>query len=241
MAWRCSGHTNQELLGKMRSADLIKSSLVFQAMNRVDRANYVMPSSRPEAYSDSPQSIGFGATISAPHMHALAAEALLSFLKPGHKVLDVGSGSGYTMAIFFHLVQKGASGEGNNKKQVIGVDHIPQLVKMADDNLRKDGLGEFLDQGKIQVVLGDGRLGFAQGGPYDAIHVGAAASTIPEALVEQLAKPGRMFIPVTDPSGQGQSIWHVEKDRDGIVTKEMQFGVRYVPLTDQQSQWPSGD
>jgi protein-L-isoaspartate(D-aspartate) O-methyltransferase len=155
MAWRCSGTTNQELLAKMRSADLIKSNLVFQAMGRVDRANYVLSSTRFNAYSDSPQSIHYGATISAPHMHALAAEALLSYLKPGSKVLDVGSGSGYTLAIFFHLVKS----DKGNAMQVVGIDHIPQLVTMADSNLRKDGLAEALDQGHIHVVTGDGRFG----------------------------------------------------------------------------------
>ena len=83
----------------MKSSGLIKSSLVFQAMTKVDRANYVRSSSIREAYSDSPQSIGYGATVSAPHMHAHAAEALLPYLKRGNKVLDVGSGSGYTMSI----------------------------------------------------------------------------------------------------------------------------------------------
>jgi protein-L-isoaspartate(D-aspartate) O-methyltransferase len=90
MAWRCSGQTNQELLANMKSAGLIKSNLVFQSMTRVDRANFVPFSSRRDAYTDAPQSIGYGATVSAPHMHAHAAEALLPYLEKGNKVLDVG-------------------------------------------------------------------------------------------------------------------------------------------------------
>jgi len=130
-------------------------------MNQVDRANYVLSSSRREAYTDAPQSIGFGATISAPHMHAHAAEALLPYLQKGNKVLDVGSGSGYTMAIFWHLV-KSESDEGqghSSNRQVVGIDHIPQLARMADGNLRKDGLGDLLDKSQLVVVAGDGRLG----------------------------------------------------------------------------------
>ena len=211
----------------MRSAGLIKSSVVLQAMNRVDRANYVPASSSRDAYTDAPQSIGFGATISAPHMHAHAAEALLPYLQPGSRVLDVGSGSGYTMAIFWHLVKPQPQAQAQGEQGlVVGMDHIPQLAQMADTNLRKDGLSEVLDRGLVQVVAGDGRLGeqgrqarrpdthptpapsscpgYPAGGPYSAIHVGAAAPTVPDTLVEQLARPGRMFIPVEDPSGRGQ-------------------------------------
>jgi protein-L-isoaspartate(D-aspartate) O-methyltransferase len=159
MAWTCSGSTNKELLVKMRSAGLIKSNAVFNAMNRVDRANYVVTASLQHAYSDAPQTIGFGATVSAPHMHALATEALLPYLRPGNRVLDVGSGSGYTMAIFWHLVKAGENINGSDGKQVVGIDHIPQLVAMADANLRKDGLDGALDKGNIETHLGDGRLG----------------------------------------------------------------------------------
>lgn len=156
MAWRCSGSTNQELLNNMRSAELIKSNMVWQAMSRVDRANYVSTSVRRDAYSDAPQPIGYGATISAPHMHAHAAEAMLPFLKKGNKVLDVGSGSGYTMAIFWHLVKQD---DQTLQNQVVGIDHIPQLVHMADGNLRRDGLATMLDKRWMHVVTGDGRLG----------------------------------------------------------------------------------
>jgi protein-L-isoaspartate(D-aspartate) O-methyltransferase len=158
MAWRWSGNSNQELLSNMRKADLIKSSIVLRAMSKVDRANYVPTSSRREAYTDAPQPIGYGATISAPHMHAMAVEALLGHLKQGSKVLDVGSGSGYTVSIFWHLVK--GEGEGLNQAgQVVGIDHISQLVQMADSNLRKDGLADVLDKKWVELVTGDGRLG----------------------------------------------------------------------------------
>jgi protein-L-isoaspartate(D-aspartate) O-methyltransferase len=159
MAWRCSGNSNQELLSNMLRADLIKSSIIFQAMSKVDRANYVPTSSRREAYTDAPQSIGYGATVSAPHMHAMAAEALQDYLRRGSKVLDVGSGSGYTLSMFWHLVKNEGQEGPDQKGQVVGIDHIPQLVKMADDNLRKDGLADALDRGCIEIVEGDGRLG----------------------------------------------------------------------------------
>lgn len=147
----------------MRKADLIKSSAIFQAMSKVDRANYVPSSSRKVAYTDSPQSIGYGATVSAPHMHALAAEALLIYLKPGSKVLDVGSGSGYTVSIFWHLVKIDSEGV-DTPGQVVGIDHIPQLVQMADGNLCKDGLIQALNKKWIELVTGDGRQGESEDG-----------------------------------------------------------------------------
>ncbi|EST05144.1 Protein-L-isoaspartate(D-aspartate) O-methyltransferase [Kalmanozyma brasiliensis GHG001] len=212
----------------MRSASLITSSLVCSAMTSVDRANYVPTPSR--AYQDSPQPIGYGATISAPHMHAHAAENLLPFLQPGSKVLDVGSGSGYTLAIFHHMVKPSG--------KVVGVDHIQELVDKANANLRKDGLGEALEGGSVFNVCGDGRKGWESEAPFDAIHVGAAAPGIPQPLIDQLKAPGRMFIPVEEQDGSGeQNIWQVDKAPDGSVSKEKICGVMYVPLTDRERQW----
>ncbi|KAH6908370.1 Pcmt1-prov protein [Coprinopsis sp. MPI-PUGE-AT-0042] len=223
MAWRCSGKSNAELVGNLKSSGILSSDRVAKAMAQVDRANYVLD--KRDAYDDSPQSIGHGVTISAPHMHAYAAEHLLPHLRPGARVLDVGSGSGYLVSVLHHLVSPGG--------KVVGIDHIPELVDWSVENLRKDGLGEVLESKEIEVVAGDGREGHSPGGPYDAIHVGAAAPTVPPALLEQLAKGGRMFIPVGTHS---QWIEHVDKDEDGHVTKTRVMGVRYVPLTDRDRQ-----
>ncbi|GJJ14984.1 hypothetical protein Clacol_009254 [Clathrus columnatus] len=226
MAWRCSGSTNQELIDNMMSKSVIHSEMVANAMKHVDRANYVLDKS--DAYRDSPQSIGYGATISAPHMHAHASEYLLPFLRPGAKVLDVGSGSGYTCAVFHHLVSS-----GEKKGKVVGIDHISELVDFSVKNLKRDNLSRALETKEIEMITGDGRQGYAIAGPYDAIHVGAAAPTLPQALVDQLAKPGRMFIPVGDFS---QDILQVDKDEEGNVTEQELFAVSYVPLTDKEQQ-----
>lgn len=103
--------------------------------------------------------IGHGATISAPHMHAHAAEYLLPYLKPGSKVLDVGSGSGYLTAIFHRLVSPENDNSGG---KVVGIDHVPQLVEWSVSNLKRDGLGQALDDGKIEMICGDGRLGMSK-------------------------------------------------------------------------------
>jgi len=232
MAWLCSGRTNTELIQKLQKSGLIKSTRVAEALKRVDRANYVLD--KRDAYRDSPQSINYGATISAPHMHAHAAENLIDFLQPGMRVLDVGSGSGYTCAMFHHLV---SPSDSDAKGSVVGIDHIQELVDWSISNLKADGLPASAEGERILMVCGDGRKGYPPRGPYDAIHVGAAAPIMPQPLIDQLATPGRMFIPVEDESRFGaQSIWQVDKAEDGTVTRARLFGVSYVPLTDSEQQ-----
>jgi len=223
MAWLCSGKSNAELIANLANKNILRSDRVATAMAMVDRANYVTRKS--EAYQDSPQSIGYDATISAPHMHAYASEHLLPLLRPGAKVLDVGSGSGYLTAVFHHLV----SSDGQHGK-VTGIEHVPELVEWSEVNLKNDGLGHALENKEIEMIDGDGRLGHPNGGPYDAIHVGAAAPTLPAPLVAQLASPGRMFIPV---GTHLQRILQVDKDVNGKVTQKAVMDVRYVPLTDR--------
>ncbi|KAF9003153.1 protein-L-isoaspartate O-methyltransferase [Hymenopellis radicata] len=226
MAWRCTGKTNVELINNMASSRIIKADAVRKAMAKVDRANYVVH--KAFAYEDSPQVIGHGATISAPHMHAYAAEHLLPYIHPGSSILDVGSGSGYLAAVLYHLASS-----KETKGKVIGIEHIPELTEWSEENLRNDGLAYALETKDIQIITGDGRLGYERAGPYDAIHVGAAAPTLPEKLVEQLASPGRMFIPI---GTHFQKIFHVDKDEHGKVTKTEIMDVRYVPLTDREAQ-----
>lgn len=187
--------------------------------NQVDRAHY----SPASPYMDSPQPIGYGATISAPHMHANAAESLLPFLLPGAKVLDVGSGSGYLTHVFAELIKPGG--------QVIGVDHIQELVDLAKTNMAKSQEGRaLLESGIVKFIKADGRLGHPSEAPYDCIHVGAAAAEHYQALVDQLKKPGRLFVPVGNSSSQ--HIYVIDVKADGTVNRQKLYGVRYVPLTD---------
>jgi len=238
MAYRSTGRTNLELILNMQKNKMITADGVAVALKKVDRANYVLD--KESAYEDSPQYIQYGATISAPHMHASAAENLLPFLNPGARVLDVGSGSGYTAAIFHHLVSSAsgsdpdANASENVPGKVVGIDHISELVSWSKENLAKDGLGAALESGEIEMIEGDGRKGHPPSAPYDAIHVGAAAPSVPTELLAQLNSPGRMFIPVGE-KGE-QEILQIDKDESGRVTEKRLFGVRYVPLTDMQKQ-----
>jgi protein-L-isoaspartate(D-aspartate) O-methyltransferase len=162
MAWRCSGRTNTELISNLARNGILTTDRVADAMSRIDRANFVLRTS--QAYDDSPQQIGHGATISAPHMHAYALENLLPFLHPGATVLDVGSGSGYVCAAFHNLVSPSQPGapQGN----VVGIDHIPELVEWSKSNLINNGLGPALNEGRILVVTGDGREGYPAFGKF---------------------------------------------------------------------------
>lgn len=230
MAWRCSGKTNSELIQNLKESGIIKHHKVFKAMMETDRGFYVPEKHR--AYMDSPQYIGFNATISAPHMHAYALEALEPKLKPGAKALDVGSGSGYLCACMLRMMGKG---------QVVGIDHVSGLVKDSIANVKAD-LPEALvvdnDSKKewqgIKLVTGDGRKGFETDAPYDCIHVGAACEGHPQALLDQLADDGGlMFIPMAFDGYQEVVLF---EKKNGVVSQKKLMGVQYVPLTDLRSQ-----
>lgn len=253
MAWRSSGKCNNSLVENLWKNNLIKSEAVKSAFLKVDRANYTPRS----PYEDSPQPIGHRATISAPHMHANAAETLLPYLLPStsttarpRRVLDIGSGSGYLTHILAELAGEDAV--------VVGVEHIDALRELGETNMGKSAEGrQLLAEGRVRFRAGDGRKGWVEpeapgsssssgsgtnnvGGAadeddaqgWDAIHVGAAAIELHSELVRQLRRPGRMFIPVEAEDGSGQHIWVVDKGEDGTLEKKRLYGVRYVPLTD---------
>jgi protein-L-isoaspartate(D-aspartate) O-methyltransferase len=179
-------------------------------------------------------------------MHATAVESILPFILPSEanpapRVLDVGSGSGYLTHVLAELV--------GERGKVVGVEHVPQLVEMAERNMGKSEEGRrLLESGRVRFVVGDGRMGWVEeeeergesegdggkeGTGWNAIHVGASAVTVHDELVRQLRRPGRMFIPVDDEGGSGeQFIWTVDKKEDGQMERRKLFGVRYVPLTD---------
>lgn len=192
MAWRSSGTTNGELIHNLFRNGLISSPRVRDAMIKVDRAHYCANPS--VAYQDSPQSIGHAATISAPHMHASAAESLLPLLPLNSarplRVLDIGSGSGYLTHVLAELVGE----EG----KVVGVEHIKELRDLGERNMGKSEEGRrLLRMQNVRFVVGDGRKGWIDEGEkegeegWDAIHVGAAAARIHDELVKQLRQPGR--------------------------------------------------
>ena len=159
-------------------------------------------------------------------MHALALEQLKDYIKEGSKVLDIGFGSSYLVTAFSKMM--------NDKGTVVGVEHIPELYELGKKNIEKHNK-HLIDNKHIILSVSDGRLGYSKNGPYNAIHVGAAAPEIPKSLVEQLCNGGRMFIPVGKPNSS-QSIILVDKDNQGKITTKEFIAVSYVPLTSVDNQ-----
>lgn len=187
----------------------VSDPAVLAAMREVPRHLFVEPALAMKAYSDSPLPIGEGQTISQPYIVALMSELLQ--VAPGMKVLEIGTGSGYQAAILDHM---GA--------EVHTVERIRKLFFVA----RK----RFADMRlfSIRPKLDDGTLGWPEEGPYDRIIVTAGGPRVPEPLVEQLADPGRLIIPVGDTRRQ-QSLILVTKE-DGKVQQSNLGAVAFVDL-----------
>jgi protein-L-isoaspartate(D-aspartate) O-methyltransferase len=140
------------------------------------------------------------------------------------KALDVGSGSGYLVACMSQMV--GAEGT------IVGLEYIEPLVQQSKERLasdKNDELQQMLKNGRVSIHGGDGWQGFPSEAPFDAIHVGAAADTVPEKLLEQLKPGGRMVVPVGPRMG-GQELMVIDKDQQGRVTMKSEMDVAYVPL-----------
>ena len=157
-------------------------------------------------------------------MHCHALQYLEDYLTPGAHVLDVGFGSGYLTVALSKMI--------NDSGVVVGVEHIDQLYEFGKKNISKHHKN-LLDDKKIILINGDGRKGYKEYAPYKVIHVGAAADKVPQDLIDQLAKGGRMFIPV---GIYDQYIKVIAKDANGNISEKKVMGVRYVPLTDKQKQ-----
>jgi protein-L-isoaspartate(D-aspartate) O-methyltransferase len=155
----------------------ITDERVLDAMTRVPRELFVPPAARGLAYEDAALQLPFGQTISQPFIVAAMLQELR--LKGREHVLDVGTGSGYQAALLRALAA-----------DVVSVERIPQLAEQARVNLERAGAAD------VEVLVGDGSLGLPEQAPFDAIAVAAAASSIPPALVEQLAPRGRLVLPV---------------------------------------------
>ncbi|XVE54578.1 hypothetical protein DITRI_Ditri03aG0092800 [Diplodiscus trichospermus] len=222
--WGGSGISkNKQMVEDLQHYGVISSKKVAEVMETIDRALFV-PDGTP-AYVDSPMEIGYNATISAPHMHATCLQLLEEYLQPGMHALDVGSGTGYLTACFAMMV--GPQG------RAAGVEHIPELVASSVKNIEKSAAAPLLKEGSLSVHAGDGREGWPECAPYDAIHVGAASPKIPQPLLDQLKPGGRMVIPVGDIF---QDLKVVDKNSDGSISIRSETSVHFVPLTSRDAQ-----
>ncbi|MEX0618917.1 MAG: protein-L-isoaspartate(D-aspartate) O-methyltransferase [Pseudohongiellaceae bacterium] len=192
----------------------IEDSGVLDAMNEVPREEFVGLDLMEFAYDDSPLPIGEGQTISQPYIVALMTETLR--LQPGDKVLEVGTGSGYAAAVLSRL-----AGE------VYTIERHQALTHQAAARFRR------LRYGNIEVMCGDGTLGWPENAPYDAIVVAAGGPEAPRSLLEQLAIGGRLVIP-TGNSLREQGLMRITRTSEDQVEMEELGRVRFVPLIGEQ-------
>ena len=189
----------------------VRDKRVLEAMRTVPRHLFVRKRDISSAYNDHPLSIGYGQTISQPYIVAYMTEMLQ--VEPQHRVLEVGTGSGYQAAILSHLVQ-----------EVYTVEIVGALAKEARDRLQG------LNYRNVQVKAADGYYGWKGYAPFDRIIVTAAATLVPPPLLKQLRPGGKMCIPV---GGQYavQYLTLVEKSLEGKIKMKKVLPVRFVPLT----------
>lgn len=185
---------------------------IDKVFDQVERSRFVLPELTGSADLDMPLPIGFGQTISQP----TTVRLMLGWLEPqrGDKVLDVGSGSGWTSALLAHLV--------GPKGMIYAVELIPELVEFGRQNCRRSGIKNvhFYQAGK--------KYGLPKEAPFDRILVSAAAESLPQELIEQLKVGGKLVIPVN------YDILEIEKTSDKDVDIQKHPGFVFVPLLPAQ-------
>ena len=208
------------MVEEIKARGYLSSKAVEEAMLAVPRELFVPEDQRPYAYEDRPLPVGFGQTISAPSVVARMTELLE--VMPGHKVLEVGTGSGYQASILAWLV--------GDEGHVWTIERVPQLADRARSVIESLGLAS-----RVTVIVGDGSLGYPPAAPFDRIIVTAAAPRPPRPLLEQLKVGGRLVIPV---GGRDSQVLQVI-DRKGPDKYEVKHDleVLFVPLIGAEG-WP---
>ena len=189
---------------------------VMQALDEVDRSDFVDGFYKQQAFENGPLPIGHGQTISQPYIVALMTDLLDT--TPDSVVLEIGTGSGYQAAILSRIV-----------KQVYSIEKIPELAEAAKQRLQDLGYDN------IETRCENGYYGWQEKAPFDGIIVTAAASHIPQALVDQLKPGGRMVIPVGLPY-MSQVLMLVTKDAQGETSVKSILDVVFVPLVSDESE-----
>jgi len=199
----------EDMVARQVEARGVTDPRVLAAMRAVPRQEFVPPGLLGEAYADGPLPIGLGQTISQPYIVAFMTEALV--LKPGDRVLEVGTGSGYQAAVLAALTPK-----------VYSIEIVCELERSA--RARLDRLGH----GAVKTRCADGYAGWPEEAPFDAIILTAAPEAIPRPLLDQLAEGGRLVAPV---GGRGyQELVRVRR-KGGEFLSERLLGVAFVPMT----------
>ncbi len=203
-----------EFLLKLRRRG-IGDQAVLRAMDEVPRERFVEMEFVDTAYADQALPIACGQTISQPYVVAYMTEQLA--LRPHHRVLEVGTGSGYQAAVLSRLA-----------REVVSIERYRTLAEQARERLRSLGYDN------VEIVVGDGFAGVPSKAPYDRIIVTAAAERLPQTLIDQLADNGVMLLPLGPRDGT-QHIIKLTKSQTGIAREDL-IAVRFVPLLPGQAQ-----
>lgn len=188
----------------------IRDLRVLRALELVPRERFVEPEQSEIAFSDQALPIECGQTISQPFVVASMSEALA--VEQGHKVLEIGTGSGYQAAILAHLADR-----------VVSVERYRTLADRAAARLNALGFDH------VKIVVGDGALGSPDDAPFDRIIVTAAAGEVPQALFDQLKEGGYLIAPIGPASGV-QTLTKIRKKSAGEFEHQELMSVRFVPL-----------
>ena len=200
----------QELVKKA----VLKTALIINAFKKTDRADFVLSDFKKEAYRDYPLPIGHNVTISQPTTVAFMLELLEP--KKGDKILDIGSGSGWTTELLSQIVGK--------KGKVFGVEIIPELVEFGRKNLSKYNKKNVFYKNAEIILSEKNILGFSEKAPFDKILVSAMAKKLPKELVNQLSISGILVIPIKN------SIWRIDKISENEIKEKEFYGFNFVPL-----------
>lgn len=186
----------------------ISDLAVLRAIDMTPRHLFVPTGVQHRAYEDAPLPIGNQQTISQPYVHAKYLEILK--LTGRERVLEVGTGSGYQTVLLSHLAA-----------QVFSIERIPALFERAREIIQRLGAGN------VNMLLGDGTIGWRAYAPYDAILVSAAAPEVPNPLLEQLGDGGRLLVPIG--GKDEQSLWVYTRRGEQLESQDL-GPVRFVPL-----------
>jgi protein-L-isoaspartate(D-aspartate) O-methyltransferase len=189
----------------------VKDPKVLDAMRRVPRHMFVPEDFRDQAYQNTPLLIGYNQTISQPFMVAHMTELL--DIQPDHKVLEIGTGSGYQAAVLGELC-----------------DHVYSVEIIESLGLKAKRLLHELGYNQVEVHIGDGYEGWPENAPFDRIIVTCAPEDIPQPIIDQLSPGGHIVIPVGE-QNQTQYLVLVTKNMRGEISRKTGHPVRFVPMT----------
>ncbi len=226
--------SHTQLINELIQGGWLKTPRIIEAFKEIRREDFLPEDLKNLAYLNEALPIGYGQTISQPLVVAFMLEKLEP--KEGEKVLDIGSGSGWTTALLAYIVSKEprTKNQEPNKNQeprsndhkgkVIAIEVVPELVEFGKNNVAKYN---YIEKGIVQFVCADGTKGYPKEAPYDKILCSASAKTLPEAWKRQLKIGGKIVTPI------GTSIWVFEKVKEDEFLSQEFPGFVFVPLIEK--------